>query len=135
MIDEYIDAQDEAVKPLLSKLRETIHAAASGLTERIAWQMPTFWWHENVCHFAAFKKHIGIFPGDEAVAAFAPRLEALGLKYSKGTIQLPLNRREDGSYEDVSYELVSDIVKYRMEHIQPKPARSSRKPKTEAAQE
>jgi uncharacterized protein YdhG (YjbR/CyaY superfamily) len=62
-IDEYIAAQSPEVQPLLRQIRETIRAAAPDAVEKISWQMPTFWQNENRIHFAAFKKHISIFPG------------------------------------------------------------------------
>ena len=37
-----------------------------------------------------FQKHIGLYPGPEAVEAFAQQLE--GYETSKGTIRLPLDR-------------------------------------------
>ena len=51
--------------------------------------MPTFWDGHNIIHFATAKKHIGLYPGAEAVAHFAEQLDHLGIKYSKGTIQIP----------------------------------------------
>ena len=32
--------------------------------------MPTFWQGENLIHFAAFKKHLGIYPGDMSLSPF-----------------------------------------------------------------
>ncbi len=48
--------------------------------------MPTFWKGRNILHFAALKKHIGIYPGGEATEMFAGKLD----KYDtgKGTIRL-----------------------------------------------
>ncbi len=40
--------------------------------------------------FAAFKKHIGLYPGLAAVEAFADKLQAY--KTSKGAIQFPYNK-------------------------------------------
>jgi uncharacterized protein YdhG (YjbR/CyaY superfamily) len=93
------------VKP--NSIRETIRAAAPEATEKIAWRMPTFWQGENLIHFAAFKQHIGLYPGGEATAAFADRLA--GYKTRKGTIQLPLGK-------PIDYELITDIVRWRLEH-------------------
>jgi uncharacterized protein YdhG (YjbR/CyaY superfamily) len=104
-IDDYIADQSAEVQPLLQTIRETIHAAAPEATERISWQMPTFWQGENLVHFAAFKQHIGIFPGGEAVGVFADRLA--GYKTSKGTIQLPLGK-------PIDHELIADIVRWRV---------------------
>ena len=104
-IDEYIAAQAEDVQPVLQRIRETIRAAAPEATEKISWQMPTFWQGENLIHFAAFKKHIGLYPGGEATTEFADRLS--GYKTSKGAIQLPLGK-------PIDYELITDIVLWRV---------------------
>ncbi len=104
-IDEYIAAQPEDVRPLLQSIRETIRAAAPEATEKISWQMPTFWQGENLIHFAAFKKHIGLYPGGEATSEFAEQLA--GYKTSKGAIQLPLGK-------PIDYELITDIVQWRI---------------------
>jgi uncharacterized protein YdhG (YjbR/CyaY superfamily) len=53
--------------------------------ERISWSMPAYWKGRNIIHFAASKKHLGLYPGDEATAAFAEELSSLGV--SKGTIR------------------------------------------------
>lgn len=105
-IDEYIAVQPEDVRPLLQNIRETIRAAAPEAIEKISWQMPTFWQGENIIHFAAFKKHIGIYPGGEATTVFAERLT--GYKTSKGAIQLPLGRPIDD-------QLITDIVRWRLD--------------------
>lgn len=89
-VDEYIAAQDEAVQPRLRELRSIIHAAIPDAEERISWAMPTYRKGRNLIHFAAFKKHLGLYPGDEAVAAFAKELAACDV--SKGTIRLPYDR-------------------------------------------
>lgn len=104
-IDEYIAAQLEELQPLLQSIRETIRAAAPDAIEKISWQMPTFWQGENLIHFAAFKKHIGLYPGGEATTHFAERLA--GYKTSKGAIQLPLGK-------PIDYELIADIVRWRV---------------------
>lgn len=108
-IDEYIAKQSEDVRPLLQNIRETIRAAAPEATEKISWQMPTFWQGENLIHFAAFKKHIGLYPGGEATAVFEERL--MGYKTSKGAIQFPLGQAID-------YELITDIVRWRLKQIE-----------------
>jgi uncharacterized protein YdhG (YjbR/CyaY superfamily) len=107
-IDEYIAEQSHEVQPLLQKIRETIRAAAPDAAEKISWNMPTFWQQENLIHFAANQKHIGIYPGGEAVGVFAERL--VGYKTSKGAIQFPLNK-------PIDYELIADIVRWRLSRL------------------
>ena len=89
-IDEYIAAQDEAVQPRLNAIRETIHAAIPNAAEKISYKMPTYWKGRNIIHFAAFKSHIGLYPGGEAPVVFADKLK--DYKTSKGTIQFPLDK-------------------------------------------
>ena len=89
-IDEYIAAQPEEIRQYLKEVRNALHAALPEAKERISWSMPTFWKKHNIIQFAGFKKHIGLYPGPEAVLEFAEQLKAY--KTSKGTIQLPYNK-------------------------------------------
>ena len=89
-IDEYIAMQDEAVQPRLQEVRGIIHSAIPEAEERISWSLPTFWKGRNLIHFAASKKHFGLYPGDEATAVFAEELKDFDV--SKGTIRIPWNR-------------------------------------------
>lgn len=107
-IDDYIADQEVELQPLLIKIRETIRTNAPDAIEKIAWQMPTFWQGENLIHFAAFKNHIGLYPGMKAVDYFADRLE--GYKTSKGAIQLPLSK-------PIDFTLVADIVSWRVKQV------------------
>ena len=89
-IDEYIAAQDETLQPRLREIRAALQAALPEAEERISWSMPTYWKGRNIIHFAASKKHLGVYPGDEAIAAFADDLTDFNV--SKGTIRLPDDR-------------------------------------------
>ena len=100
-IDEYIAAQDETVQPCLNAMRDKIRAAIPDATEKISYQMPTYWKGRNIIHFAAFKNHIGLYPGGEAPVVFADRLK--DYKTSKGTIQL----RND---QELPLELIAEIA-------------------------
>lgn len=102
-IDEYISRQNEAIQPRLKAIRETIRAAIPDAEERISYQMPTFWKGRNIIHFAAAKKHIGIYPGGEATSAFSDRLTEY--KTSKGAIQLPNDK-------ELPLELIADIARW-----------------------
>ena len=84
-IEEYILGQPEEVQPILRQLQETIHSAIPEAKEKISWSMPTFWKGRNLIQFAASKKHIGLYPGAEAVEVFADRLAEYPT--SKGTIR------------------------------------------------
>ena len=104
-IDDYIIRQPTEIQPILHKIRETIRDAAPDAKEKISWNMPTFWQGENLIHFAAFKKHIGIYPGDITKFPFDERLS--GYKRTKGAIQFPLDK-------PIDYELIADITRWRV---------------------
>ena len=89
-IDEYIAAQNEKYQPRLREIRAVLRKALPYAEERISWSMPTYWKGRNIIHFAASKKHLGIYPGDEATAAFAEELS--GYDISKGTIRIPYDQ-------------------------------------------
>ena len=89
-IDEYIAAQDERVQPRLNEIRAILKKALPEAEECISWSMPTYRKGRNIIHFAAFKKHIGVYPGGEATEKFAEELAEYDT--SKGTIRLPYDR-------------------------------------------
>ena len=86
-VEEYIETQDEAVRPRLREIRDILRKALPEAEECISWSMPTYRKGRNIIHFAAAKKHIGIYPGGEATTVFAEELA--GMDVSKGTIRLP----------------------------------------------
>ena len=69
-IDTYIAQFPDDVQARLQKLRTTILNLAPGATEAMSYQIPTFKLNGNLVHFAAFKKHIGFYPGAAGNAAF-----------------------------------------------------------------
>jgi uncharacterized protein YdhG (YjbR/CyaY superfamily) len=89
-VEEYIEAQDETVQPMLRRIRDVIRNAIPQAEECISWSMPTYRKGRNIIHFAAARKHVGLYPGEEAVARFAEELA--GYEVSKGTIRLPYDR-------------------------------------------
>ena len=86
-IDGYIASQPANLQVLLLNVRLAIKQVLPDATEKISWQMPTFWQGRNLIHFAAQKNHLGIYPGAEAMKHFMPRLTEY--KTSKGAIQFP----------------------------------------------
>ena len=89
-VDQYIMEQDESVRPYLDEVRRIIRAAVPEAVEKISWSMPTYWKGRNIIHFAASKKHLGLYPGDEVAVVFADKLTDYDV--SKGTIRVPYSR-------------------------------------------
>lgn len=104
-IDEYILLFPDDVQEKLQTLRQVIKEAAPDAIEKISWQMPTFYQHGNLVHFAAHKKHIGLYPGDSGIKAFEHMLTEY--KSSKGAVQFPLDKV-------LPYDLVREIVLFRV---------------------
>lgn len=87
VIDEYIAKQPAHLQVLLLNVRMAIRQALPDATEKISWQMPTYWQGRNLIHFAAQKNHLGIYPGEKAMEHFGHRL--MEYKTSKGAVQFP----------------------------------------------
>lgn len=102
-VEEYILAQDEEIRDQLQKVRKVLLGRLPDATEKISWSMPTYWKEHNIIHFAAQKKHIGLYPGPEAVEFFSEKLDQAGLKYSKGSIQVPYSN-------DLPLNLIAEIA-------------------------
>lgn len=117
-IDEYIATFPEDIQRILQELRATIRAAAPEATERISYQMPTFYWLGNLVHFAAFKNHIGFYPVPSGIEAFAQELAVY--KQGKGSVQFPID-------QPLPLDLITRIVKFRLAENQQKARQKSRK--------
>jgi uncharacterized protein YdhG (YjbR/CyaY superfamily) len=66
--------------------------------------MPAFRLDKILLYFAAYKKHIGLYPSGTAIVHFKEQLS--DLKTSKGAIQFPLDR-------PLPVDLIKKIVLFR----------------------
>jgi len=73
-IDAYIASFPAEIQQTLQTLRQVIKETAPEASEKISYQLPTFALHGNLVHFAAFKNHIGFYPGAGGIAAFQQEL-------------------------------------------------------------
>ena len=112
-IDEYIAMSAPEVREVLETIRRTIRAAAPEAEEVISYRMPAFRQGGILVYFAAFQKHIGLYPpisGDasllKAVAPYAGE---------KGNLRFPLDR-------PIPYDLIERIVRLRLKQNQAKGA-------------
>ena len=64
-VDQYIAAFPTDVKKRMQQLRKTIKAAAPKADEMISYQMPSYKYFGMLVYFAAYKNHIGFYPGEE----------------------------------------------------------------------
>ncbi len=108
-IDKYIAGYPESTQEILEKIRETIHSAAPGVTEKINYGIPTFVLNKkNLVHFGAYPHHIGFYPGPPGIAAIQKELKEY--ETSKGTVKFPLDK-------PIPYDLIQRITKFRVAQI------------------
>jgi uncharacterized protein YdhG (YjbR/CyaY superfamily) len=117
-IDGYISQFPADVQAMLEQVRATISHAAPDATEVISYQMPAFKQHGILVYFAAWQKHIGLYPpisGDKT-------LENAVTRYAgpKGNLQFPLD-------EPIPFDLIERIVKLRVKQDSAKAAARRKK--------
>ncbi|WP_347216035.1 DUF1801 domain-containing protein [Chryseobacterium sp.] len=113
-IDDYILLFPINVQNKLLELRKTIHSQAQDLEEYIGYQMPAFKYKgKPLVYFAAYKKHIGFYPGAEGIKNFEKDFKEKNYKFSKGAVQFPIE-------EDIPFDLINRIVAFRIEEIKQK---------------
>ncbi len=104
-IDAYIADFTPEVRAILEEVRATIRRVAPEAQEAIKYAMPTFIYHGNLVHFAAFRHHIGFYPAPTGMEAFSEALSPY--KTGKGSVQFPLDR-------PIPFDLIERITRYRM---------------------
>jgi len=104
-VDEYIKRFHPAVQANLRNIRKTIKKAAPGAEEVISYAIPGYKYNGILIYFAAFEKHISIYPAPRTNKIFKEELKAY--KGGKGTIQFPITGA-------IPLNLISRIVKFRL---------------------
>ncbi len=107
-IDEYIGIHPEGVQVKLQAIRSKVRSLAPDAEEKISYGIPTFKKDRNIFHFAAFRNHIGLYPGSAAIKAFAEDLERYTT--SKGAIQIPLN-------DAIPLQLIGKLVRFNLKNL------------------
>lgn len=105
-IDAYIAGFPPDVRARLEAIRQAVRRIAPAATEKISYRIPTFWLSGNLVHFAAFARHVGLYPGTAAIVAFKDELA--GYRTSKGAIQFPADA-------PIPLALVERIVAFRVQ--------------------
>jgi uncharacterized protein YdhG (YjbR/CyaY superfamily) len=109
-IDDYIAGFPPETQALLQEVRGICREEAPRATETISYGIPTFDLDgRHLCHFAAFKNHLGFYPTDRGAEAFADELTVY--KGGKGTVQF--------SYKDpLPVDLIRRMVHYRVVQVE-----------------
>jgi uncharacterized protein YdeI (YjbR/CyaY-like superfamily) len=56
-VDAYVTRSSDFAKPILTHLRDVVHAACPPVEETLKWSVPAFMYKGNLCGMAAFKQH------------------------------------------------------------------------------
>ncbi len=104
-IDAFISGFPPETQEILEQLRATIKNAAPDAEEKISYGIPTFSLKGNLVHFAAYKHHIGFYPGASGIEAFKNELTLYIL--SKGIVQFPLG-------QPLPLDLITQMVLFRV---------------------
>ena len=105
-IEKYFLQFPEEVQKRLKRVREIFIEVVPDCDEDIKYQMPTILWKGNLIHYAAFKKHLGVYP----LPGVLRDLEEETRDYvtGKGSIQFPHDK-------ELPEELIRRIVTMRKE--------------------
>ena len=112
-VDQYIKALPEPGRSRLMEIRAFLAQQLPEASECFKWQMPTLHQHENLLHFACFKKHIGLFPGADGVQFFLTLRQ--DYPTSKGTIQI-------AHEQEIPWAEIQTLALYRLQKAQEKSA-------------
>lgn len=82
-----------------------VRRVAPEATEKMGYGIPTFTQGKNLFHFAAFTKHVGLYPGPEAIEHFAKELDRY--ETAKGTIRVPFE-------EPIPVALIEKMVRFNL---------------------
>ena len=115
-IDKYISGFPAETQVLLTQLRTTIQSIAPEAEEIISYAIPTFKLKGNLVHYAAYKNHIGFYPGSSGIENFKQELSVY--KSAKGSVQFPIS-------EPLPIELIKKIVKFRVQENETKATRKT----------
>jgi uncharacterized protein YdhG (YjbR/CyaY superfamily) len=100
-MDGYFAQASPEAKPILLEIRKLIQLKVPEAQETISYQMPAFKLKRTFIYFAAFKKHIGVYPpvtGDKALIQATARY-----RNAKGNLAFPLDQA-------IPFELIGRVV-------------------------
>jgi uncharacterized protein YdhG (YjbR/CyaY superfamily) len=99
--EQYFASMPADVQAMLGRIQTMVESKVPQATRCISYNMPAFKLKKTFFYFAAFKKHIGVYP---PVTSDAALIEALApYRGEKGNLTFPLNK-------PVPYELIGRVA-------------------------
>ena len=100
-MDDYFASVPPEINSVLEEIRKVIKTAVPEATETISYQLPAFKHNKVFIYFAAFKKHIGIYPPVKDDSSLIKMLAPYANE--KGNLKFPLN-------QPIPYELIRRVA-------------------------
>jgi uncharacterized protein YdhG (YjbR/CyaY superfamily) len=105
-IESYLATVSPEMRVHLAHIRQTTKSLVPDVSEKISYGMPVFQYKSKyLLGYAAFKNHMSIFPGPEAIHMLEDALS--NYKIAKGTIQFTAS-------DPLPDELLSKIISLRV---------------------
>jgi uncharacterized protein YdhG (YjbR/CyaY superfamily) len=100
-VEEYLASVSPDARPILEEIRRVVMVTVPDAKEVISYQMPAFRLDRVFFYYAAFKKHVGVYPpvrGDAALEA-----ELRPYRGPKGNLKFPLD-------QPMPYDLIGRVA-------------------------
>ncbi len=105
-VSAYIKSYPKETQQILNEIRKFISSLLPETAEEtMNYGIPTFKLNGNLVHYAAYKHHIGFYPGAAGIAHF--QADFKHYKSSKGAVQFPIE-------EQMPWDLIRRIVLFRI---------------------
>lgn len=126
-VDSYIATQPPEVQERLQQVRALVLGLVPEPVELVSYGIPTVDWRgKHVIHYAGYARHVGVYPGPEALTALATELT--GYKSAKGSVQFPHTA-------PLPEALIAALVQHRLAALQAQPTGKKRQSKPASAVE
>jgi uncharacterized protein YdhG (YjbR/CyaY superfamily) len=100
--DEYFNAATAEARAALTRIQTVVETMIPDATRCISYNMPAYKIDRTFFYFAAFKKHIGVYPPVTDDKALAEELKSY--RNEKGNLAFPLNL-------PIPYELIGRVAR------------------------
>ncbi|MFM2399014.1 MAG: hypothetical protein RL341_1171 [Pseudomonadota bacterium] len=99
--EQYFASVPQDVRAILRRIQTVVESQVPKASRSISYNMPAFKLSRTFFYFAAFKKHIGVYP---PVTSDAVLVKALApYRGEKGNLSFPLNK-------PIPYELIGQVA-------------------------
>ena len=106
-VEDYFASIEGSRRVYLEQLRDIIQEVIPNAESCIRYNMPAFYQNGVIVYYAAYKKHLGLYPTAGPIMEL--KSELMSYKFSKGAIQFP--------YDTLPKQLIRRVVRTRLRQI------------------